>query len=611
MDGGPDSLLAKVDNKVGLLALGGLVGVVDAGEALDLALAGGGVDAALVGLLADLERGGDVDEEEGAELLDDLARGVAAGLEGRDRGGDDGGAGLGQLRGHEADAVDVLLAVFAGEAELRGQLGADGVAEEERDAAAALLVEGDVQGACDGVLAGVGVAGKEDGETLLVAGRVGLAEDADDLGVGEPLGDLGAGAQTLAELGAGDVELAGGLGDLVDGLVLVGVGEVGHHLEGNDLDAELLAVLLDGVLGVVGAVEVLALAVAAGTGVVAADNEVGGTVVLADDGVPDGLAGTTHAHGERKQTEDGHAVGVAVHDGLVDTDASEVVNVTGLGQADDGVDEDVGLSGAGGNDGELTVSAVHGVAGLESDNLGPAKLLEVKTELGRGVAESDVVVVHEALDGLDLATDVDVAGGVVEVLDGRVGLVTVGVEDELGLGLLVGPVDILDGQDTDVAVVAVVTESDTGAGLEAHALDLVLGKVKVDGHGEEVAVGETVVLADAEPGQRGLLVPCSCSCPCNQPIVVLLVHETLQRGEATVDDELKIAKLALVQDDSGESLGLGGEFVTTRSIAGNKILQDTTWGLYVSGLAKWLSGCRRRQCIPWGGLAMLGNFCYV
>jgi hypothetical protein len=179
----PDSLLAKVNNKLSLLALRSLVGVVNTGEALDLALAGGGVDAALVGLLAVLEGSGDVDEEEVAELLDDLARGVAAGLERCDGSGDHGGAGLGQLGGDEADAVDVLLAVFAGEAQLGGELGADGVAEEERDAAASLLVEGDVEGAGDGVLAGVGVAGQEDGETLLVAGRVGLAEDLDNLGV--------------------------------------------------------------------------------------------------------------------------------------------------------------------------------------------------------------------------------------------------------------------------------------------------------------------------------------------------------------------------------------------------------------------------------------------
>lgn len=499
-----DSLLAKVDNELGLLALGGLVRVVNASEALDVTLASGGVDAALVGLLAVLERSGDVDEEEGAELLDDLARGVTAGLEGRDGSGDDGGAGLGQLGGDEADAVDVLLAVLAREAELGGELGADGVAEEERDAAASLLVKGDVQSAGNGVLAGVGVAGQEDGETLLVAGRVGLAEDLDNLRVGEPFGDVSASAQTLAELGTGDVELAGGLGDLVDGLVLVGVGEVGHHLEGNDLDAELVTVLLDGVLGVVRAVEVLTLAVAAGTGVVTADNEVGGTMVLADDGVPDGLTGTTHTHSQRKQTENGHAVGVAVHDGLVNADTGEVVNVTGLGKTNDGVDEDVGLSGASSDDSQLTVSAVHGVTGLESDNLGPAELLEVGADLCRSVAESHVVVVHEALDNLDLTTNVDGAGGLVKVLDSRVLGVT--TEDKLGLDGLVGPVDVVDGQDADVAVVARVTESDTVAGLKTKALDLVLGKIKVDGHGEEVAVGETVVLADAESGQRELLV---------------------------------------------------------------------------------------------------------
>jgi hypothetical protein len=62
---------------------------------------------------------------------------------------------------------------------------------------------------------------------------------------------------------------------------------------------------------------------------------------------------------------------------------------------------------------------------------------------------------------------------------------------------------------------------------------------------------------------------------CNPPIVVLLVHETLQRREATVDDELEIAKLALVQNNGGELLGLSGELIAARSIASNKILKDT------------------------------------
>ena len=61
----------------------------------------------------------------------------------------------------------------------------------------------------------------------------------------------------------------------------------------------------------------------------------------------------------------------------------------------------------------------------------------------------------------------------------------------------------------------------------------------------------------------------------NQPIVVLLVHETFQRREATVDDELEIAKLTLVQDNGRELLGLSEELIAARSIAGNEILEDT------------------------------------
>jgi len=65
------------------------------------------------------------------------------------------------------------------------------------------LVESDVQGAGDGVFAAVVVAGEEDGETLLVAGWVGFAEDANDFGVGEPFGDVSTGAETAAEFWGG------------------------------------------------------------------------------------------------------------------------------------------------------------------------------------------------------------------------------------------------------------------------------------------------------------------------------------------------------------------------------------------------------------------------
>lgn len=289
------------------------------------------------------------------------------------------------------------------------------------------------------------VAGKEDRETLLGTGRVRLPEDLDDLGVREPLGDFPSTAESGAELGAGDVEGADALGDLVDGGVLVAVGEVGHHLEGDDLDAELVAVLFDGVLGVVGAVEVDPLGVLAGAGVVTADDEVRGAVVLADDGVPDGLAGAAHAHGEGEEAEDGHAVGVSGEEGLVDTDTGEVVDVAGLGEADDGVDEDVGVVRAGGADGEFPVGAVHRVTGLESDNLGPAELVEVSAELSRSVffhtmsarfsppflapscqltSQLDKVIMLQLVDSLKLSTDIKLLGGVVKVLNSRMLLIT-------------------------------------------------------------------------------------------------------------------------------------------------------------------------------------------
>lgn len=133
-----------------------------------------------------------------------------------------------------------------------------------------------------------------------------------------------------------------------------------------------------------------------------------------------------------------------------------MVNVTGLGQTDDGVDQDIGLARASRADGQLTVSTVHGVAGLESDDAGPAQLVEVDAQLSGGVyrairlvfrcldgprlagmvlklhfsvpiragekhtAQTDIVVVVQLVDSLDLATNVQLLDSLVEVNDSRV-----------------------------------------------------------------------------------------------------------------------------------------------------------------------------------------------
>lgn len=423
MHNAADALLRNINGEVSVRR--SLVGVVDTSETLDVATAGLGVDTALVGLFTVLEGSVDVDEEERATKVGDGLTGSLAGLlVGSDRGGDDSGTGTGQLTGNKGDALDVLVAVLAAETKLRGKLMTDSVTQQEGDGTSTLLVQGDLQSTGDGVLARVHVTSKEDGETLERTRGARLAQDLDNLGVGEPFGDVSTGAQTLTQLGTGNVKGADISGDLVLGLVFINVRAVGDLLELDDLDTQLALVLLDSVLSVVGAVEVLTLGVLTGAGVVTTNNEVGGTMVLPDDGVPDGLTGTTHTHGQGQETQDGHTVGVTGEESLVGTDTGEVVNVTGLGKTNNGVDQDVGLVGAGSTDSQLTVSSVHGVSGLESDNSGPAELVEVDTELCGSVAQGDIVVVVELVDGLDFTTNVELFGLVVEEPDGGVVLVT-------------------------------------------------------------------------------------------------------------------------------------------------------------------------------------------
>ena len=62
--------------------------------------------------------------------------------------------------------------------------------------------------------------------------------------------------------------------------------------------------------------------------------------------------------------------------------------------------------------------------------------------------------------------------------------------------LLVRLVDVLDGDDGNVVLITEVTESDTSTRLDSHLLNVLLGDVEVDWHGEEVSVSETGLSAD-------------------------------------------------------------------------------------------------------------------
>lgn len=552
MHNGSDVLLLKVDNEVGLGR--GLIGVIDTSEVLNVTTASSSVDTLAVSLLTELERSSNVNKEEGSGLLNEVAGSLTSILERSNRSGDDSGTSLGQLRGNKGNALDVEVTVLAGEAKLRGELVSHVLAEKHGDRATTTLVECSLESTSDLVLSAVLVTSHEDSETLLGGERVLLAKNLDNLGIGEPLGDLLAGSETVSELSAGDVKGAGALGDLVDGEVLVRIGEVDHGLELDHLDTKLLLVLLDEDLSIIRTVVVLALLILTGTGVVTANDEVGSTVVLSDNGVPEGLAGTTHSHGEGQKSESSHAVGVSGQESLVDTDTGEVVNVTGLGETNDGLDQNVGLLRAGGADRQLTMSSVHGVSGLESDDLLPAELVEVSAELRGSESEVEEIVVLETVDSLKLTTNVELLSGIKEILNTGVGVI-IAAKDLLGLVDLVRSVDILDSQDSKVSVVTEIAEGDASTSLDTKLVDLGLVNIEVDRHGEEGAISETVVL--------------------NNAIVVLLSQKTFERGEATVKDQLKIAKVSLAESKSRELLRLSLELGLARQVASEEVLKDT------------------------------------
>lgn len=284
------------------------------------------------------------------------------------------------------------------------------------------------------------------------------------------------------------------------------------------------------------------------------NDEVGVSVVLADNGVPESLAGTSHAHGQGQEGESSHAGRVATDNGLVDTDTGKVVDITGLGQTDDGVDQDVGLAGASSADSQLTVGTVHRVTSLESNDTGPVELLEVSTDLGRGVSVGDIVVVDRSLDGLNVSSNVELLDGLVEVLDSRVSKIIVS-KDLDSLLDLIGSVDVLNSQDGDGVVVTGVAESNALVDLQGDAVDILLGDIQVDWDRPEGAIGETEIIDNA--------------------VVILLVQETLERRETSGDDELEITKLTLSEDNGLDGRGLLEELLVNGLIADNKILEDS------------------------------------
>lgn len=94
---------------------------------------------------------------------------------------------------------------------------------------------------------------------------------------------------------------------------------------------------------------------------------------------------------------------------------------------------------------------------------------------------------------------------------------------------LVGAVDVVNGQDGQVAVITEVTQGDARTSLELVVADSLLGGVEGNGHGKDVAIGKAAVLADAMH-TTSVSIHRNSNSNRNRiadiPVIVGLVHET-------------------------------------------------------------------------------------
>lgn len=212
---------------------------------------------------------------------------------------------------------------------------------------------------------------------------------------------------------------------------------------------------------------------------ISTDDEMSRTEILSNDSVPDGFSRTSHSHSEREKSKGGHSVGVSSDDRFVDSnlhdpnlakittrdgkgriDSGEGVDVSRFGESDDGVNEDVCLSISSGSNGQFSMSSMHGVSSLESDDSSPREFVEVSSEFSRGVCASSsaripgrgsggrtskcyVVEMLRRLNSLNGSTDVEFPNVVVEVGDGRVSFV-VRTKDGSSFVRFIGSVDVGD-----------------------------------------------------------------------------------------------------------------------------------------------------------------------
>mmetsp|Transcript_8393 Transcript_8393/g.35099 ORF Transcript_8393/g.35099 Transcript_8393/m.35099 type:complete len:460 (-) Transcript_8393:4-1383(-) len=351
----------------------------------------------------------------------------------------------------------------------------------------------------------------EDVESLV------LPEHLDDRLEREPLRDVLAASQHLAELGTGEFldRKTLFLGDVGgDVALLVGVHDVERR---HRLHAELGGVRLGEVLRVVRAVEVLAVDGGLRARHVSSDDEVRASVVLADDHVLDRLARAGHVHGVREVRPANLGVVHLRRERLVGVVAHQAGDVVVLRGTHRGVHErDRALAHVVRVERareELVVRAVNRVAALERHHV--LALGEHVAHLRRGGARERT---RRDVQALHLASDVVLAAlhgdhGDARVLDGGGAVAHLRLEGLVRLPLA------LHGDHRDVLPLVLQKH------FVAHGGFLAIG-IEHDGHAEQqVRAGQTHLLHAVRV--RGL------------------VHETSKGRETARREKLDVARVAV------------------------------------------------------------------
>ena len=173
--------------------------------------------------------------------------------------------------------------MLAAEAELARQVLADDIPVKQRHPPVPALAQHRDKCSRERGLASAGKPGEQDGEALEVARRIGAPKLGRNFGEGEPLRDLKPERKPAPEPGATQPEHPALVREPIDGKVAGLVLHVDDLQERHHGDAELFLVLGHKRLRLVGAIERPTIAIRAGGGVVASDDEMRAPVVPADD----------------------------------------------------------------------------------------------------------------------------------------------------------------------------------------------------------------------------------------------------------------------------------------------------------------------------------------